>query len=48
MLLHEISQILAATENISTYQEEQILIAIRNIFASQEAIEQQRIHEQLP
>jgi hypothetical protein len=46
MLLQEISQILAATRNISASQEEQNLTVITNISASREVIEEKQFHEQ--
>jgi hypothetical protein len=45
MLLQEISQILAPVRNISTSQEEQILTAIKNIYAFREVIQEPKIQK---
>jgi len=45
MLLQEISQILAPVRNISTSQEEQILTAIKNIYAFWEVIQEPKFQE---
>ncbi|MCY6488027.1 hypothetical protein, partial [Actinobacillus pleuropneumoniae] len=46
-ILGELSQILAGA-GISSFQEEQILTIVKNLFASSEVIEEQQIHEPHP